>query len=245
MSNRPGWVRVRDKGLLARLIRQWAAKRSQQTAADALNISQQHFSRLRNAATVPDRITAELLQQLIRRMGWRGELQRAVLSEHAMTALAAYYVWLKRELARYGWRLRRGKVGTGEALAELDRKDPRGIALLEARERLRSERGAFRGWGSYFAAFESWAERRGHSARSARVLLAQLRVVEPLTHDWAGGVEPDDYELLSDRKRLAKYLRAAFEREKALLDRLPDFERAQAAGAELEQAGLTLQGRRR
>jgi hypothetical protein len=122
---------------------------------------------------------------------------RAIQSPEAEARVNSYRTWLAREIKKLG--------------------HVRGFHRKLRKSRV---------YNSYFTTFASRMEKRGFALDDPRLLLAELRALEPL-FDWqgSGGIELSGDELRAE-DRLRAYLDAALKRETILLERPPLPDRA-------------------
>jgi transcriptional regulator with XRE-family HTH domain len=214
---------VRDPGEVSRLVQALvdSAGGTQTAAAARFGLSQPTFSRLLNGRPLSN-ATAARLEELIGKILGPGEAAAfagAVTSPEVIRLLRASHAWcLERQdrlINRRGtyWVPQPGKGA----------RPLRGSATIY---RLSSRRGLHRAVSAYpdVEEFHKFCLARGVSGQ--RELLAHIRVLEPLLEDHESAFIERGWKELTKQAELPRFLRAGYERERILLDREHEVERA-------------------
>lgn len=241
-ASESGYVWVLDPGLLGRLLRETAKQKKldHAKAANAIGIDRSHFNRLSRGEVKP-RITRETFDGIRRFLPvdrW-SELEQVVLAPKAKEALQYYAEWLSDGLERFNmagavWAVdvfwhpsRAARKPSISKPRFMSRRRLMAGGLYAECEAMLSRLSGHEVLSRHLQAFRKWASERGYDVHGPRVLLAQLRAVEPLATLRARGVERG-WDDLSERE-LDGFLKASFKREQILLDRPADLTSAQAA----------------
>jgi hypothetical protein len=210
---------------LARLLREVIDERYggvQLRAARGSVSRQSQFSRLLRAKTPTIQVkTFEWLKRFVPPER-RAELVASLLSPSVSDMVLAYHLWLGERGDRFPSRRGRRWRMTSRGIRKAD-GIPFTQRLKESEylvQRLRQQPDLV----SYFRSFERAAKARGHSG--ARINLAYIRVVEPLLEMRESGFVERGWEEMSPED-LRQFLEAGFTRERVLLNRSPDLQRAQ------------------
>ena len=149
----------------------------------------------------------------------RHRLEEALISPEASELLRAYDTWINGWSERFLERKDLGDTYVGRAIQrlpgwELQRVLEADHLLATAREECAGE----------LRAFESFLVKQQASAKRAKI--AFYRILEPLLESRESGFVERSWEEL-DRSELSRFIRAGIEREKILLRRSADTQRAQ------------------
>ena len=252
-NHTPRYIAIADRHLLANVIRRnmYGRWKTQVRYAEKLGISQVRVSALLRENV--GRITPTTFGALVQTTSMRDwpDLARAVMIPEAREAFDAHNRWLARELQPFNlhhlgflndpfvdapreyesWRVR--QKWPEEATWRWQEVS----VLLE----LLLEHPDCKG---HFEKFFAWTQRHGYEgdmhsfapkgrravpSPSARIKLALVRVVAPLAAAYESAVERGWYEL-EESGELGEYVKLALKRERILLNRAPDLERAQEIG---------------
>lgn len=215
---------------------------SQKKAAAALKVDQRTVNRMCNGAV--GAISQSTLRRI--RKGLPPDrvsaFDRLILSPRALLLLSVYRFWIHEKLcsatrlvtAESFWKRGENEVG-GPTAAELQE-----LVIPEARATLMADRILpllleSELLGGLFDGFIEWASKR--RVYRPRIYLALWRVIEPLVEAIGCEVETSLEDLIV-AGRIDRYLSLALEREKLLLHRGSDVERARQVAATPKKALL-------
>lgn len=214
---------VVDPAGLARLLQQVIDQRysgKQLRAAGPNRSFQSQLSRLlaRRQRSIQMK-TFERLMRLVPK-GLHDELFAAVLSPPVSEILGAYSRWQNERALRFTsrrgrrWRMTRRGIKKADGIPFTQRLEEGDYLLDRLREKL----------PSYFTSFDKSLEKLGHSA--VRKNLAYIRIIEPLLEMRESAFVERGWQELTDEE-LAQFINAGMTRERILLRRSPDLQRAQ------------------
>lgn len=212
-----------------RLLRERGNDRELRRAVAAF---QRKLSRLlaKRVGAVTQGTLDDLRTMLYSRPGLYEEVRFSLISREGRTALWRHHEWSNRwlrripekglsseEWARHGERTpSRSWLASARSSGSLPAPEEEGRRLVDAFRR---------GFPDVCRQFDAWCKKHGHS--ETRVHVAYARAVEPLLAGYeTAGIERDWREL-GDRD-LKRYLDLGLRRERLLLKRAPDLQRAAA-----------------
>ena len=209
--------KVADPGRVAGLIQEVVNQQfggNLSKAAKSIGMVQSQLFRLSNRESL--RIREATLLRLARLIpsDRRKDLARALFSPEALLALQRYKVWLRQST-----RTRLGIPASAGATREANRRARSGIQQYGGLVRFLRRR-----FSAMLDAFLSDMQEQGHSPD--RIRMAAERVLEPLADSKRSGrIERRRTEL--SETELRRFLKAGFDRERIMLNRSPDEQRAQ------------------
>ena len=146
-------------------------------------------------------------------------LEQSLISPETAELLSAFDEWRQRWEERFLWPKSLGDTYVGRAVQSVSEWDKQ--RLFEVEHLLRKCRQEF---PEQFEKFDSFLVRQGHSR--TRADMALYRIVEPLLESRASGFVERSWEEL-EISELRKFIESGIAREKILLRRSPDTQRAQ------------------
>lgn len=229
-----GHIKILDKPGLARLLRERIADTPELRAAKQARISQSVLNKILNQKK--ERLTPRTFGRLVNYLGRNklARLKKTVLTTEANKALDEYRSWLVGELRAINQHEQAYSDDPFTDLATLTRwmksevytreGDHANVALVE----LLWDLSDHPTYGKIFDEFFDWVKQGGWPGGvwGARGKLAILRILGPLqATESSGGIERGLGEFQAGE--LTEYLKAAIRKERILMTRAPDFERAQ------------------
>ena len=234
-SERPrGHIRILDKAGLARLLRERIADTPELKAAKQARISQSVLNKMLNQKK--ERLAPQTFRSLVTYLGRNNvaQLKKAVLTAEANKALDEYRSWLVWELRAINQHEQAYSDDPFTDLATLTRwmksevYTTEGDHANEALVELLWDLSDHPTYGKILDEFFDWVKRGGWEGGvwGARGKLAILRILGPLqAAESSGGIERTLAEFRGGE--LTEYLKVAIRKERILMTRAPDLERAQ------------------
>lgn len=215
-------IQVWDSSRFAQTIDAVVAKRfagNLSKAAKTIGIERSLLTRLRQGESKSlGRRDLARLRKALTRVEF-ADIERALVSTRAAEALAAFDGWVGAERDRWLYRDATADTEVGRAIGSVFGWEEQ--RMLEHQHLLSLLRNRF---SRLFKDFDRWLQRREHS--QSRSELAYIRILAPLLDCRESGCIERRWEELSDAE-LFRFIQAGIEREKVLMDRPPEVQRAQ------------------